>query len=146
MSPTSSTDELTEWMSAWVKGITSLFIDPWQLLQDLEGGGGTIRSQVFSATSSAISSRTLELADDLIPGIGRPKHPDEAIPADAVRFEPPVLAAGETSFRLLVDADSVEDHPGGTYWGTVTVSESAGPLGIGIFAATESVSVWIVVP
>jgi hypothetical protein len=143
MSSTSSSDELTRWVSAWAKGMVSLFVEPWRFLEEL-GGPTSYQSQVFTATADPVATRTLELEDDLTPGIGRPKHPEEAIPASSVQFEPPQLGPGDTAFRLLVEAGAVEDRPGGTYWGTVSVGDTGGLAGI--FAAADTVQVWIVIP
>lgn len=148
MSSTSSSDELTRLISAWVKGVASLFLEPWQFLEGLDGATNH-KSQIFTTTTgmAAVSTRTLELVGDLSPGIGRPKHPEEAIPKGSVRFEPSQLGPDDTSFRLLVGAGAVEDRPGGTYWGTVSVQEAGGlATGPGIFSTAETVPVWIVIP
>jgi hypothetical protein len=140
--------ELTRSLEKWLRGIIGLFLDPLGLLAKA-GGPKQHLSIVFTVTTTATANRSLSVVDDLVPGLGRPEAPTEGIPKGAVRFEPPELAPDQTSFRLVVDAATIADRPGATYWGSVSVgdanppSSSAGP---GLFSSVETVPVWIVIP
>jgi hypothetical protein len=142
-----SEDQLSQAAANWVKGIVSLFLDPWTLLED-PGGSGDYKSVVFTVTSPPAGTRSLAVVDDLKPGICRVGHPEEALPKASIRFEPAHLGPQQQSFRLVVDAATAKGHPGGTYRGSVNVCDENTPsaAGPGIFSSSETVPVWIVIP
>jgi hypothetical protein len=139
-------DQLTQLVETWVRGIVGLFVDPFAMSEN-DGEATDFRSMTFTAKAAA-TTRTLELTGDLVPGIGRTGSPKEALPVKCVRFDPPQLGSNETSFRLIVDAASSNDHPGATYWGNVNVNDSStlGTGGLSLSSSVETVRVWIVIP
>ena len=147
MTRTTRDDPLTWAVTDWVEMMVGWFLDPLGFVCETRSSGDC-RSPVFCVSTTSTSRRSLALQDNLAPTIGLPDHPGEDIPKAAVRFEPPSLGPNETAFRMVVDAEAVRDHAGGTYWGYVTAGDSdgAGAGGPGIFASTDGTSVWIVIP
>ena len=71
-----------------------------------------------------------------MPGLSR--STSDEIAAEAVRFVPPVLQPGQTSFKMVLDRRHLDGQPGGTYTGTVRAVVAGGQ--------TDGTSaVWIVV-
>jgi hypothetical protein len=140
-------DRTVQAAEKWVRGIIGLFIDPFGFIGKM-GGPEQHRSHPFTVTSSATSDRVLRMVDDLHPGIGRPSDPHEPIPKESICFEPPSLGTSQASFRITIDTATVQGHPGGTYWGSVSVTDaaSASTGGPGLFSAAQTIPVWIVIP
>ena len=114
-----------------------------------EPGPVKYHSATFSAPTPVTSPRTLQLVDALKVGISRPSKPADTLPASCVGFDPPSLAPGQMSFRLVVDSTDADGRPGGTYWGMVSVAEvtpSGSGGGPGLFSFDETVPVWITIP
>jgi hypothetical protein len=104
-------------------------------------GSDTSVSEIFDlpAPSGPGTSQPRTLVLDLNvlkPGLFR--STSDQIAAQAVRFVPPVLQPGQTSFKMVLDRRLLDRQPGGTYTGTVR-GEVAGGQTDGTCA------VWIVV-
>lgn len=105
-------------------------------------GAKTCVSETFDfpppAGPSASQPRTLVLDPTTLTS-GLSRSAAEKIDADAVRFVPPILQPGVTSFTMEVDRKHLRGQPGGTYTGTVKAEVQGAPTG-------DTCPVWIVVP
>ncbi len=106
-------------------------------------GSGESWSETFSFGSTTDHPRTLDLVDKLqvgIPSAGA----QSVLTADAVIFDPVALEPGETSFRILVDADHAQKVEAGVYRGKVAAS--ADPVNPGSSPGDDTCSLWLVIP
>jgi hypothetical protein len=104
-------------------------------------GSDTCVSEIFDLPApsgpGASQPRTLVLDPTVLePGLLR--FTSDRIAATAVRFVPPVLRPGQTSFKMVLDRKRLDVQPGGTYTGTVRAQVAGGQT-------DGTCAVWIVV-
>jgi hypothetical protein len=127
-------------IDTYSRALFQLWCLPWNVWQAVKGSG-TLQSTQFSSdvVPPGGSRHRLTLSKPLAPGIPYTTQ-NEALPASAIRFSPPVLKSGDPTFRLLIEGHALHHLPGATYWGEVTVVDDEGGQPVG-----APVTVWLVV-
>jgi hypothetical protein len=96
-------------------------------------GTAAVTSEAFAASSASTTARTLTMSDSLVSVVS-----GNVIPDSAVSFSPPTLAAGQTTFQLLVARQGLS---GSAFFGTVAVIPPAGST-----EPVDHVPVWVQMP